>query len=457
MRRLAIWIVLSIVAAACSGSGGDGSTTTGAVPRPSAVSGTSSLPPASSTVTTESVVGPSPTSTTITFVPVGTLVEPPPFDTWTAILASLPTDEFDNSEAVTTAFEFKAANSGVVLSDDYPSLNPGFWAVFSGSYDYAWEAAQRCARLAEREVNPITDCYPRYLGIDPARPIHRDEGLALARDNEGFVVAVSTENGQIVRTVVPRGLEAASPSSPQLSPRGTEAFYSVLVEDSWFSCEASDGLLVRLDLATGDAVEIGDGFSPRVSADGRTLLYLEASDCFSDPEEPHFVRAPIDTIVIRDLTTGRERRHAVPRPAAAESTYELWTVSWGPTADEIYVGDTEGSVRRFSAEFGGPAVGDEVIRIPDASWNWSFVGFHNSSTQLLVEVNHRQDGVESVALMGISLGDGAVDLTEIERYEGPAAFGLDRSGDHIITATPGRVIVDGREMAVDGRFALIDW
>jgi hypothetical protein len=284
-----------------------------------------------------------------------------------------------------------------------------------------------------------------------------DEGLALAMDEEGSMVAVSLESGEVVRTIGSHGGDGRYPSSPQLSPRGTEAYYTVGVEDYWFSCEASDGLLVRHDLATGDAAEIGDGFSPRVSADGRSLLYLAASDCFPDPAEPQFVSAPIDTNVIRDLTTGRERHHVVPRPADAESTYELWTVSWGPTTDVIYVGDVEGSVRQFSADFDGPASGYEVTRIPDVSWNWSLVGFRTSFMELLVEVQTWRDDVQSAALIGIWLGDGEVDLTQIQRYDGSAAFGLDSSGDRVVTATPGRVIFDGRELLVDRDFALIDW
>lgn len=455
MRKVAIWVALSIIAAACASSSGDGSTTTGAVPGPSVVvPGTTSGPSASSTLTTAPVVTTS--STTSTTLPHSTLADPPPFDTWTAVLASLPIDEFDEADAAAMATEFAAANVGLVRSDDYPSLNPGYWAVFSGSFDYAWEASERCARLAARP-DSITDCYPRYLGIDPAQPVHMEEGLALAMDDEGAMVAVSLDSGQVVRTIGTHGGDGRYPSSPQLSPWGTEAYYSVGVEDFWFSCDSSDGLLVRLDLATGDAVEIGDGFSPRISTDGRSLLYLAASDCFPDPAEPQFVRAPIDTIVIRDLITGRERRHVVPRPVDAELTYELWTASWGPTTDVIYVGDVEGSVLEFSAAFDGPAAGDGVTRIPDVSWNWSLVGFHTSRSELLAEVQTWNEEVQTATLIGIWLGDGEVDLAEVARYEGPAAFGLDRSGDRIVTTTPGRVIVDGREMVVDGDFVLIDW
>lgn len=100
--------------------------------------------------------------------------------------------------------------------------------------------------------------------------------------------------------------------------------------------------------------------------------------------------APIDTVFIRDLATGGERRHEVPRPAAAALTFELWTDAWGPTTDVVYLEDTEGSVRNFSARFDGAAAGDEVACIPDVSWNRSLVGFRPFQMDLLVEVESWQ-------------------------------------------------------------------
>lgn len=76
------------------------------------------------------VVTPTPTSTSTTLVPAapGDLTTP----AWVAVVAS----EGDEAAATVIAEAISAAAfpSGVLHSDDYPSLTDGFWVAYAGPY-----------------------------------------------------------------------------------------------------------------------------------------------------------------------------------------------------------------------------------------------------------------------------------------------------------------------------------
>jgi hypothetical protein len=50
--------------------------------------------------------------------------------------------------------------AGVLRSNDYPSLRPGYWVVFVGQYDSLREASRRADRIADRG---FPGGYPRYV------------------------------------------------------------------------------------------------------------------------------------------------------------------------------------------------------------------------------------------------------------------------------------------------------
>jgi hypothetical protein len=78
---------------------------------------------------------------------------------WTAVLASLDTDEMDYDAAQGVAAEFAddlGLITGVVWSDGYPTLNPGYWTVFTGHFATRDEALHNCELLD-------TTCYPGYV------------------------------------------------------------------------------------------------------------------------------------------------------------------------------------------------------------------------------------------------------------------------------------------------------
>lgn len=84
---------------------------------------------------------------------------------WAVIIASKDQAQFAESDARAIADEAAAAGvlqTGVLDSSAYPSLNPGYWAVYSGPYETQAEAEQAAANIRTqgypeayaREVTP---------------------------------------------------------------------------------------------------------------------------------------------------------------------------------------------------------------------------------------------------------------------------------------------------------------
>lgn len=82
---------------------------------------------------------------------------------WAVILASKAVDRFTLADAEGIAEEARVAGVplvGVLDSSNYPSLNPGYWAVFSGPYPTRAEAE---AELATVRSLGFADAYPREV------------------------------------------------------------------------------------------------------------------------------------------------------------------------------------------------------------------------------------------------------------------------------------------------------
>lgn len=84
---------------------------------------------------------------------------------WVGIIQSLPVDDYSQAEAEGIAQQHAEAWGGnfeVLLSSAWSSLNPGYWAIYSGPFDSRESASARCASLQAEGAS----CYPRYVG-DP--------------------------------------------------------------------------------------------------------------------------------------------------------------------------------------------------------------------------------------------------------------------------------------------------
>ena len=272
MRRALILLVVSLTACSTAAT----STTTTAPSAITAPSTTTTTAPATTTTTV-------PETTTTTAVPLAEATE----DTWTLVLASIPIGAGAEAEAREIATTIPGA--GVLLSNDYPSLNPGYWVVFLGSADQ--EDDLKCPE----ELDDGLSCYPRFLGIPPVATAIAILGVELVR--------LDVATGETLATIDPFfSGDGRYRYGLSLTPDRLEAYFSENWEDSWYSCESSPGTVSKIDLVTGEVDELWVGNGATVSPDGRFVAYLEASRCIPDPQNPDFwVLTPYDRVVVVDL------------------------------------------------------------------------------------------------------------------------------------------------------------
>src|SRR4051794_23243069 len=173
------------VAIALAAATDNASKTTAAAPSQStpAPSAPADTPPTASTPTpgpTASTPAPAPppstggtpSATTATSTPAPAISSatgwPPGKSAFTVILASMPTKAA--AEQKLAAAKAAGITSAAILhSDDFPTLNPGYWVVFDGQYD-AIDQAQGQAS-SDRGKGEFSDAYPRFVSKDPnAKP-----------------------------------------------------------------------------------------------------------------------------------------------------------------------------------------------------------------------------------------------------------------------------------------------
>lgn len=93
---------------------------------------------------------------------------PPGKNAFTVILASMPT-EAAAEDKLAKAKAAGITSAAILHSDDFPTLNPGYWVVFDGQYDSVDQAQSQAA--ADRGKGEFGDAYPRFVSKDPnAKP-----------------------------------------------------------------------------------------------------------------------------------------------------------------------------------------------------------------------------------------------------------------------------------------------
>ncbi len=348
-----------VLAAACSDTGDPPATS----PPPGETTVTTSAPTTTAVETTSTTVGGTTTTTGVPPTGVRPGLDPrgldPPFDTWTVILASLPVDEFTEEQARERLAELAPPDGGVLASDDYPSLNPGYWVVYSGVFPRQFSAQNHCAGLT-------LECYHRYLGpATDVAPVAAN-GQALLWVQTEFVldlVAVSLDTGDVVRTIVEDRGEGEFPAQPEIAPDGASALVHIGFEDFWFSCEGVLGTTFRIDLATGAVEDFAQGLEPEFSPDGRYLAWVEAPECLEDPEEPLFFVAFHDTLVVQDLATGEERRWRTGPAVAGTDAGVVQGIGWAADSERIYLRLPDG-LREMRVDMPESQALDDLVRIP---------------------------------------------------------------------------------------------
>lgn len=449
MRRIAIQlthlVALLLLVAACADDPGAETTTIA----PIALTTTTSTAPATTATPTTESQG----TTTTTVAETTTTVAEIEGDVWIAVLASLSVDEYDEAAAddemaaIRDALGLTALEVDLLLSDDYPTLNPGFWVVHLGGFRDEFQADEACGTVE----SGVPDCYTRYLSlISPEQAVGHAEGYLLAVLETGALAVVDTRTGDAVRIVdeVFYG-DGRFPSAPSIRPGGTEVYFTVGFEDFWFSCDASDGTLIAQSIADEGGEQVADGFSPIVSADGGTLVYLAASECLEDPNDANWVITPIDTIVRRDLESGEERRQQLELTGDIAEYYEFVQVAFGPGSDLLLL-DTEGTVFVVDDETSDatPLVELEHVGV-------TMLGWYAPADVLFIEDQIWEEGEASTEIVAVDIATG--ETTVVEAFDVFATASLDATGSHLVIGGDGFLQVDGERHVVPYSVLDLSW
>jgi outer membrane biosynthesis protein TonB len=170
-----IGVVLLIIALA-NGPDKLASTTPTPTPTPSAAAPVPTTTPIPTTTTTPSVtpspgasVTPSPTTSGTTTPSPSTTATPAPGTTtgsfpgwtggngWTIIIESATTQS--KAESTATSAQSQGLTPGILKSDDYSSLNAGYWVVFTGHYASKSEAQSNLDSVRKK----FADAYVRKI------------------------------------------------------------------------------------------------------------------------------------------------------------------------------------------------------------------------------------------------------------------------------------------------------
>jgi hypothetical protein len=172
------------VAIALAAATDNASKTTAAAPtQPAAPQGApADTPPTASTpapaptpsTPTPAPSGGTPSGTTATATPTpppsttATTGWPPGKSAFTVVLASMPT-EAAAKDKLAKAKAAGITGAAILHSDDFPTLNPGYWVVFDGQYDSIDQAQGQAS--SDRGKGEFSDAYPRFVSKDPnAKP-----------------------------------------------------------------------------------------------------------------------------------------------------------------------------------------------------------------------------------------------------------------------------------------------
>lgn len=186
------------------------------------------------------------------------------------------------------------------------------------------------------------------LGLAAATSTSLDQPLGMPTElvalaSDGRLVVLSSLDGSVVRVLASIEIGSSPPMSLSIAPDrkfvyldrrrpGTDANQVVGVTE-----------IVRVPLAGGPVTRVTGGAAPQVSPDGRRLAYGVDSDSMHT--------CLLDTLKVRDLTTGTERSWQIPQQAEATPSC-IGSISWGPDSrrlafttawegEQIHIFDTE--------------------------------------------------------------------------------------------------------------------
>lgn len=269
-------------------------------------------------------------------------------------------------------------------------------------------------------VDDPTESTSTTMSETPALPAE-----AVGVDRDGELVVFGVPSGDVVRTLYDGGLGDGAPLIDAVD---------VDSEGSWvyFSTVDHGGELFRVPLEGGDVELLGPGSSPQVSNDGRYLAY-------SGPRQS----LPA-TIVVRELSTGEERRWSVDSddPDFFHYNGRISDITWSPDDTRLaYVSAYEGSeVRVLDLDAGSLSASEPIDRITThPAWL--------SDTELLGVREccypFERDQLEPVVIIVVDTATGAT--TELGEVVGVWALDVTADRRHALVGSTG---VDVSELSL---------
>ena len=360
------------------------------------------------------------------------------------IYASL--DVETNSRADALAIAAGIDGAAVLLSDDYPSLNPGFWVVYAGEWDDRRVAGAWCPA----DLDASLSCYPRYLGPNIAGLVA--EGAALAQMGERLV-ALDPTSGEVLATFSRYfHAEAEYVSRFALNLPESEVYFGLTFVDSWYSCRSDKGEVRRLDLDSGTENTVADGWSPAVSPDGRWLALVAAGECYPDPETDGWVITPGSQVEVFDLFRDGSSPTYIMRPATPPTSYEddnqVLAVFWDGSNDGLLVALSDDTIRSVPLAHG--LVLDEAPVVYETS----------EPSLAAVSPDHfffvAPSGAEALEITKVDRITGALDSRrEVAGYWTGIAVNPD--GEVLIGASGSLTLPSGEQIVIDGDIYNLAW
>jgi len=434
MKRVLLLAGVALAATACAGSETAPSSPTAA---PSSTTTSSTAP------TTTTPVADTSTSTTA----VGA-TSTEAWGTWTLILDSIQTSA-PGAEEQAQEIAGGLEGAAVLHSNDFPSLNPGYWVVYRGAFQSGTEASNWCADQPAR-----FSCYPRYLGPDIS-PLAADDH-ALLIDGQALVV-VDVATGERLKVFDPYfNGDGMGVGRMALTPDASALYYGVGFEAGWYACDSSRGQVWRLDLAFGTVTIVASGHTPAVSPDGRWMTVLLSEQCLPDPEAPDlWVLTPTDTVVLYNLTTGlpvEAGRWSVGLPPTSyEDPHMVVWVDWRADSQGLLMVNNAGNV--FEVSLGGRAILDAGPPVVEGvnGYPLALVG-----DTLYISRDETPDEWGGFDLIAVDLATGA-EGEVITRTVGWAQAAADTTRTRLIWGSDTRAGTAGSDFAVEDYVGGLAW
>ncbi|MGD9998387.1 MAG: hypothetical protein AB7R77_11700 [Ilumatobacteraceae bacterium] len=253
----------------------------------------------------------------------------------------------------------------------------------------------------------------------------------------GAVALHDPATGDIVNIVSTFQPEAAWVTDLDRAADGT-IVYSLAVEDSWYSCDTSQGFAEAI-LPDGTFTSLGMGGGVDLSPDGARVALVRSSGCEPDPTEPMFVVVNPDTVADRSVHASDERAWSFPGATySADAAPVLNGAVWSGTS--LVAAGAGRLVMIDPAQDAVPDLSEGVpIQLssgePGAA---TLVGARADGT--LLAVVHDQDNLARVVTLDPSTG---AEVTELAPGGEWWFVSADPSGAHWVGLRGDAVLVDG--------------